>query len=72
MKNLRSAVPAAAAFAILVASLVFGDRTTTAGAPADKDVRVVNTAAEPVPVVPQGTLNVAGTVGAQQSGSWSR
>lgn len=41
----------------------------------DKDVRVINTSAEPVPVVAQGTTNVAvtnmPTVNAKQSGAWN-
>lgn len=46
---------------------------------ADKDVRVINTAAEPVPVIAQGTTNIAGnvsiantpTVNSKQSGAWN-
>jgi hypothetical protein len=42
---------------------------------ADKDVRVINTSAEPVPVIQQGITNVAvqnvPTVKAQQSGAWN-
>ena len=45
MRKFRSALFAAAAFTSLVASLVFTSLSTTHGA-ADKDVRVVNTAAE--------------------------
>lgn len=41
----------------------------------DKDVRVINTTAEPIPVVAQGTTNVAvqntPTVNAKQSGVWN-
>ncbi|MDQ3749632.1 MAG: hypothetical protein M3367_11590 [Acidobacteriota bacterium] len=42
---------------------------------ADKDVRVINTSDEPVPVVAQGTTNVAvqntPTVNARQNGAWN-
>jgi hypothetical protein len=42
-----------------------------ARAAADKDVLVVNTPAEPVPTLAQGTTTVNGVVQAQQSGGWT-
>jgi hypothetical protein len=36
-----------------------------------KDMRVVNTAAEPVPTTIQGTANIQGSIQAEQAGSWN-
>ena len=69
-RALRGAMSAAA---ILALALVPGG--SVLGAPPDKDVTVVNTAAQPVPVT--GTVNVtggttvSGTVNAVQSGQWT-
>jgi hypothetical protein len=44
--------------AVLAVALMFVAAVTGYGAPADKDVRVINTPAEAVPVAVQGTANV--------------
>ena len=59
--------------AIVALSLVSG--STVLAAPPDKDVTVVNTPAQPVPVTGTvavtGSATVSGTVNAAQSGSWT-
>ncbi|HKQ09051.1 MAG TPA: hypothetical protein VJ464_28270 [Blastocatellia bacterium] len=56
---------------VIVAALLVGVTPTHSAPPSDKDVRVINTTAEPVPTVAQGTTTIAGTVQAKQSGAWS-
>lgn len=46
---------------LIVVMLVAGSQVGNA-LPSDKDVRVVNTTAEPVPTAPQGITNIAGNV----------
>src|SRR6185295_11081888 len=56
---------------ILVAGIVISGSSTVRTAPPDEqNVRVINSAAEAVPTIAQGTTAVSGTVGAQQSGQW--
>lgn len=54
---------AATGLALCVCMLALtGARSSNAAPPPDKDVVVVNTAAQPVPVAVQGTATIAGTV----------
>lgn len=66
------------AFAAVTAVSVVAFQSSTplqASPPPDKDVFVINTGANPVPVTGEITVNgstsVSGTVGAQQSGTWT-
>ena len=72
MKLMQKAYMGAAVVVVVVALSVVPARSVLA-APPDKDVTVVNTPAQPVPVV--GTVNVdggiSGTVNAVQSGEWA-
>ena len=58
VKNFRNHLFAALGFMILAGSLAFSGSHASQAAPADKDVVVVNTSANPVPVQVQGTPNV--------------
>src|SRR5262245_42668398 len=70
MKNFKSYIFAAIGFAVLV--VLAGAVGSKASPPATaQDVKVVNTAASPVPTQAQGTTNIAGSVEAQQSGIWN-
>jgi hypothetical protein len=72
MESLRKYLFIAVAFVFLIGGFLLTSSTTTHGAPPpDKDVRVINTTAEPVPTVAQGTTAVSGTVQAQQNGTWN-
>ena len=70
MSRLTSFIAPAVGLGALVAGIVLGT-SAPAIASTIRDVLVVNTTAQPVPVAPQGTTSVAGTVSAQQSGSWT-
>jgi len=70
MTRLKSFIAPAIGLGALVAGIVLGT-SAPAIASSIRDVLVVNTTARPVPVAPQGTTAVAGTVSAQQSGSWT-
>ena len=70
MSRLTSFIAPAVGLGALVAGIVLGT-SAPAMTQAIKDVLVVNTTAQPVPVAAQGTTSVAGTVSAQQSGSWT-
>ncbi|HEU4520665.1 MAG TPA: hypothetical protein VFT12_01610, partial [Thermoanaerobaculia bacterium] len=47
---------------ILVVALLFVIPVAVHAAPADKDVRVINTPLEAIPTVAQGTTTIAGNV----------
>ena len=80
MKNLKHYLTASIGLILFVSviALSLPQRGHANFAP-DKDVKVINTPAEAVPVVAQGTTNVAGsvnvantpTVNAKQSGAWN-
>ncbi len=81
MKSIKSYF-LAAAFAVLVGSLVLSGAYTSNAAPPPagaQDVKVVNTSANPVPTQAQGTTDIAGivsvtntpTVLAKQGGPWN-
>ena len=63
MKELRRFVFPAFGFTVLVLVLMFAATTSSQAVPSDKDVRVVNTTAEPIPTAAQGITTIAGTVG---------
>ncbi len=78
MKTTKRYVSATLGFVLLAAIMAFSLPQTghsSFAAPPDKDVRVVNTAAEPVPVHIQGAPNVNvmnnPIVRAQQNGPWN-
>jgi len=73
MKNQRSYALVILGIAILIGSIALSEASGLHGASADseKDVVVVNTTANPVPVNTQGTTNIAGLVQAQQNGAWN-
>ncbi len=72
MKSLRNNIYIAVAFVFLIGAFWLTSLNTTHGAPPpDKEVKVINTTAEPVPTVAQGTTAVSGTLQAQQSGAWN-
>jgi len=70
MRLLRNFVAPAVGLGALVVGVVLG---TSGPAIADsaREVLVVNSTTQPVPVAPQGTTTVAGTVSAEQSGAWT-
>ena len=70
MTRIRTFIAPAIGLGALVAGIVLGT-SAPAIAGTIRDVLVVNTTAQPVPVAPQGTTTVAGNVSAQQSGSWT-
>jgi hypothetical protein len=70
MKRLRSFILPGVGLAALAAGIFVGT-TAPAIAASIHDVLVVNDATKPVPVTPQGTTAVAGTVSALQSGAWT-
>jgi hypothetical protein len=71
MKNIRTYLAAACAVTFFAGSfLLNGIYTSRAATTTDKpEVTVVNTTANPVPIVAQGTTNVSGTVSANIPGS---
>jgi hypothetical protein len=71
MTNLKKYFLAGVSFAILVGLLVMSGSRATNAAPSDKDVVVVNTSANPVPVAGNVNLVNTPTVLAQQSGTWN-
>ncbi len=76
MKKLKNYLAASVGVLLFVSVIALSIPQTGHSAVAtDKDVRVINTTSEPVPVVAQGTTNVAvtniPTVNAKQSGAWS-
>src|SRR5215831_11311401 len=73
MKGIKSYFLTAVGVAVLVGSFMLSGAYTSSAAPppGTQDVRVVNTATNPVPTLAQGTTNIAGTVQAAQSGSWN-
>lgn len=70
MNRLKRYALAAAAIAMLVGAIALFQPAVSHG-DSTKDVRVINTPAEPVPVSLQGTVGISGTVQAQQSGVWN-
>jgi len=70
MNKLKSCSLVFAGFLILVCVFALTNPNTSSG-DSLKDVRVINTAAEPVPTTIQGSVGVAGIVQAQQSGAWN-
>src|SRR5258708_40168353 len=70
MKRLRRFILPGVGLAALAAGIFLGT-TAPAIAASIHDVLVVNDATKPVPVTPQGTTAVAGTVSALQSGDWT-
>ena len=70
MDKLKSFSLIFAGFLILVCAFAMSKPGTTSG-DSLKDVRVVNTTAEPVPTTVQGSIGVDGTVQAAQSGPWN-
>ncbi len=61
---------AAASIVCLVSVFALTRPATIQGDPI-KDMRVVNSSAEPIPTTVQGTIAVGGAVQAQQSGAWN-
>jgi len=70
MKSLRRFMLPGVGLVALAAGIFLGT-TAPAIAASIHDVLVVNDATRPVPVTPQGTTAVAGTVSALQSGAWT-
>jgi hypothetical protein len=74
METLKRTLVAASSIAVLVAALTLIQPKTILGE-APKEMKVVNTSAEPIPTNVLGTVAVSGavsgTVQAQQSGPWS-
>ena len=70
MSKLKSCSLVFAGFLILVCAFALTNPNTSSG-DSLKDVRVINTTAEPVPTTIQGSVGVAGIVQAQQSGAWN-
>jgi hypothetical protein len=62
MKNFRIYMLVVVALAISIISFLLSGANVSKAASSDKDVTVVNTASNPVPVSPQGTTTVTGTV----------
>lgn len=76
MKKLKHYLTASIGLILFVSVIALSlPQTGHSNIASDKDVRVINTPAEPIPVVAQGTTNVAvqnvPTVNAQQSGAWN-
>jgi len=76
MKKLKHYLTASIGLILFVSVIALSlPQTGHSNVAIDKDVRVINTPAEPIPVVAQGTTNVAvsntPTVNAKQSGAWS-
>jgi hypothetical protein len=71
MNKFRNYLLATLGLGILVGSLVFSSSYASIASQGALDVKVVNTATQPVPTQAQGTTNIAGTVQAQQSGAWN-
>ena len=71
MQRIKSYLLAAVGVAVLGVSFVLSAAHTSNAAPGPESVTVVNTSANPVPTLAQGTTNIAGTVQAAQSGSWN-
>ena len=83
MKNLKHYLTATFGLILFVSAIAFSlpqlGHANFAAVAAYKDVKIVNTPAEAVPVAVQGTTNVAGsvsisntpTVNSKQSGAWS-
>ena len=73
MKGIKSYFLTAVGVVVVVGSFMLSGAHTSSAAPppATQDVRVVNTTTNPVPILAQGTTNVAGTVQAAQSGAWN-
>ncbi|MCA1623272.1 MAG: hypothetical protein LC768_07575 [Acidobacteria bacterium] len=76
MKKLKHYLTASIGLILFVSVIALSlPQTGHSNVATDKDVRVINTPAEPVPVVAQGTTNVAvqntPTVKAQQNGAWN-
>ena len=71
MKRTKSYFIATAIVAVLVGLLALSGGHTSQAAPGAQDVNVVNPTDRPVPTRAQGTTAVAGTVQAQQGGSWN-
>jgi hypothetical protein len=76
MSKIKNSLVAFSFFLALFAFAPVASYGQTARPPADvnvvntPNVKVANTSADPVPTLAQGTTTVAGTVQAQQSGSW--
>ena len=76
MKKLKHYLTASLGLILFVSAIAFSlPQTGHSSLPPDKDVKVINTSAEAIPVVAQGTTNVAvqnvPTVKAQQNGAWN-
>ena len=76
MKQLKNYLVASIGVLLFVSVIALSiPQTGHSAIEADKDVRVINSTTEPVPVVAQGTTNVAvtnmPTVNAKQSGTWN-
>lgn len=70
MRKLRNFVVPIVGLGALVVGIFLGT-SGPAIASSVREVLVVNDITQPVPVAPQGTTTVAGTVSAQQSGAWA-
>lgn len=75
MKKLKHYLTASIGLILFVSVIALSlPQTGHSNVAVDKDVRVINTPDEPIPVVTQGTTNVAvqnvPTVKAQQNGTW--
>ena len=68
MNRLKSCLYFITGFLVLIGAFALSTPSTSLG-DSLKDVRIVNVPAEPIPV--QGSIGVAGTVQAQQSGPWN-
>lgn len=72
MKKLKHYLTASIGLILFVSVIAFSlPQMGHANFPPDKDVKVINTPAEAVPVAVQGTTTVAGTVNTKQSGAWN-
>ncbi|HEY7543233.1 MAG TPA: hypothetical protein VID27_00030 [Blastocatellia bacterium] len=72
MKNIRRPTSLVAGLLLFLLGVILSGLSTSHSAPPpDKDVKVINTTSEPVPVIAQGTTTVAGMLQSQQKGDWN-
>jgi hypothetical protein len=70
METLKQRLLAIGSVFVIVSAFAFTPPIIVQGE-TPKDMRVVNTAAEPVPTTIQGTANIQGTIQAAQAGFWN-